>query len=75
MLMAQERVAFWVNHILEFGGRHLRPPSLDMPLYEVLMLDVVAFYVGMGVVALHLALILLYFLCTCAFKSGKSKKA
>ena len=33
MPTAKERFVFWVNHILEFGGRHLRPPSLDMPLY------------------------------------------
>ena len=56
MPTAKERFVFWVNHILEFGGSHLRPPSLDMPLYQVLMLDIVGFYVLIGLVTFHLIL-------------------
>ena len=40
----EERFVFWVNHVLEFGGDHLKPPSLEMPLYKVLMVDVIAFH-------------------------------
>ena len=48
MPTAQEKFVFWVNHILRFGGAHLRPASIDMPLYQVLMLDIVVFFLGIG---------------------------
>ena len=35
-----ERAAFWVEHVLEFGGDHLHSIALDMPWYRYLMLDV-----------------------------------
>ena len=36
----QESVAFWVEHVLQFGGSHLKPHYLKMPLWKFLMLDV-----------------------------------
>ena len=38
---ANERIVFWVEHILQFGWEHLRPSFLDMPLHEFLMLDII----------------------------------
>ena len=35
--------AAWVEHVLKFGGDHLRPHSQDMPAYQLLMLDIFAF--------------------------------
>ena len=61
MPTGQERFVLWVNHILQFGGSHLRPPSLDMPLYQVLMLDIVAFYVAIGLLIFHACIIVAYF--------------
>jgi UDP:flavonoid glycosyltransferase YjiC (YdhE family) len=61
MPSAQEKFVFWVNHILNFGGAHLRPTSLDMPLYQVLMLDIVAYYVVYYLVIIHVAVVLVYF--------------
>ena len=60
MPTAQEKFVFWVNHILRFGGAHLRPASIDMPLYQVLMLDIVAFFLGIG-----LAVVLCCLTCCC----------
>ena len=40
----QETIIFWVNHILEFGGSHLRPVSVHMALYKMLMLDIFLFF-------------------------------
>ena len=39
----QELILHWVNHVLTFGGSHLRPPSVDIPLYQVLMVDLILF--------------------------------
>ena len=30
----QESVAFWVEHVLQFGGSHLKPHYLKMPLWK-----------------------------------------
>ena len=35
-----DTVAFWVEHILRFGGSHLKPYYLDTPLWKFLMVDV-----------------------------------
>ena len=36
----KQQLAFWVDHLLEFGGDHLRPSSADMPFYSLYMLDI-----------------------------------
>ena len=59
MPSSQETTVFWVNHILRFGGDHLRSPAVDMPMYQILMLDVFAF-----ITVVLLAVIALLF-CTC----------
>ena len=38
---ARDTIPFWVNHILTFGGSHLKPYYMDMPLWKFLNLDVV----------------------------------
>ncbi|CAH1801396.1 unnamed protein product, partial [Owenia fusiformis] len=35
-----QEIAFWVNHVLKFGGSHLKPVSLNMPWYQWLMIDI-----------------------------------
>ena len=40
---AKEKLTFYVNHILRFGGEHLKSSHIRMPLYKVFMLDVMAF--------------------------------
>ena len=35
-----QRAAYWVDHILEFGGDHMHSSALDMPWYQYLMLDI-----------------------------------
>ena len=35
-----EAAAFWIEHVLKHGSRHLRPYAQDTAWYEYLMLDV-----------------------------------
>ncbi|CAH1792673.1 unnamed protein product [Owenia fusiformis] len=35
-----QEIAFWVNHVLKFGGSHLKPVALNMPWYQWLMIDI-----------------------------------
>ena len=73
MPSSHETTVFWVNHILRFGGDHLRSPAVDMPMYQILMLDVYAF------LALVVILVVICITCACRCmcrackKSGKQK--
>ena len=37
---AQERIAFWIEHVIKFGGDHLRTSGYELNLAQFLMLDV-----------------------------------
>ncbi|KAJ8020898.1 UDP-glucuronosyltransferase 2C1 [Holothuria leucospilota] len=39
----RERAVFWIEHILRFGGDHLRPRAADMSFIELYMIDVAVF--------------------------------
>jgi len=54
-ITARERATYWVEHVIKYGGDHLRSPSMDMPLYQFLMLDVVGVFLVM-LIALLLGL-------------------
>ena len=49
----RQKAAHWIEHVLKYGGSHLRSKSLDLPFYQFLMLDV------LGVLAILLLAILL----------------
>ena len=70
----QETLIFWVNHILEFGGEHLRPASVDMPFYQMFMFDVIAFLATIVFVVLLAFCCCFRFLCRKLTKYGKQKK-
>ena len=38
----RQKAVYWIEHVLEFGGKHLRSHALDMPWYQYLMLDIAA---------------------------------
>ncbi|PSN46984.1 UDP-glucuronosyltransferase 2B33 [Blattella germanica] len=41
---ALESAIFWTEYVIRHGGaEHLRPAAVDMPLYQYLLLDVIAF--------------------------------
>ncbi|KAI0213329.1 UDP-glucuronosyltransferase 2A1, partial [Lamellibrachia satsuma] len=42
-MTAQDTAAYWVEHVLKYGGKHLRTGAMDMPLYQFLMLDILLF--------------------------------
>ena len=50
----RQRAAFWIEHVLEYGGDHLRAHALEMPAYQYLMLDIAAFLLGLCVIGMWL---------------------
>ena len=53
---AHETAVFWIEHVIEFGGGHLRSHALDMPWYSYYMIDILVFL-------LVVTSILMTFLC------------
>ena len=51
-----EKAVFWIEHVCQFGGDHLRSAGNDLPLYSYLMLDVLAFIL----MIFHILIYLLY---------------
>lgn len=41
----RQRAAYWVEHVLQFGSQHLRSYAVDMPFYQFMMLDILAFLI------------------------------
>ncbi|ELU16650.1 hypothetical protein CAPTEDRAFT_49794, partial [Capitella teleta] len=58
-----QRSAYWIEHILEYGGDHLKSYALEMPWYEYLMLDILLFVLGIALIAVTLLACCLKSLC------------
>ena len=68
-----ETLIRWVEHILAFGGKHLRPTSTEMPLYKILMLDLYTFVLLVIFVAFKVLSFILRFVYRKCCKSQKAK--
>lgn len=41
-MTSREKAAYWIEHVIKYGGDHLRPQEYDMTLIEFLMVDILA---------------------------------
>ena len=48
----RDRAAYWIGHVLKFGGSHLRSAAFDLSWWEYVMADVVVFLLLLLVAAL-----------------------
>ena len=62
-MLPKEKLAYWVDHVMKFGGGHLRPASQDLPLFKMFMLDVFAFLTAMLVAAMYAAHCMVNYCC------------
>ena len=37
-----KRAAWWIDHVIRYGGQHLHPTVVDLPYYQFLLLDLIA---------------------------------
>ena len=49
-LTSSQRAAWWIDHVIKYGGSHLRPAVADLPYYQFLLLDVLASFILVCVV-------------------------
>ena len=70
---ARETSAFWIEHVLEFGGDHLRSYGTKMPWYSFYMIDILLFIQATIIILCCLC----FGICVCLvrqFCSSKSKE-
>ena len=70
-----EEAAFWINHVLTFGGEHLRSYAQDIPLWKYLGLDIIVFCLLLChvLVYLFMRIIKSCFVCCCGRNHQKLK--
>ena len=66
-----QRAAWWVDHVIKYGGEHLRPPLAHLPYYQFLMLDVV---IGISII-LTFSVFTCYFSVKCVYRCCCKRKA
>ena len=42
-LNPRQTVAFWIEHVLQFGGEHLKPTSMQLTWWQFYCLDTLGF--------------------------------
>ncbi|XP_046543989.1 UDP-glucuronosyltransferase 1-2-like [Haliotis rubra] len=61
----KDEAVYWIEHVLKYGGAHLRSYCQDMPLYQYLCLDVI----GLVLLILHVCVFLLWKSCSYGYRT------
>ena len=61
---------YWIEHVIKFGDRHLRSHATEMPMYQYLMIDVIAFLILTAVVFITAV----FYTCRCVIISTCCRK-
>ncbi|XP_072046053.1 UDP-glucuronosyltransferase 1-2-like [Amphiura filiformis] len=69
-----DRAVYWVEHILKFGGSHLRAGVFDLNFVQYYLLDVIAFLLFLLIVVISILYIIAVSFCSlCKGRMNKSK--
>ena len=66
--------ADWIEHVMEFGGDHLRSAAFDMPWYQYFMLDILGLVIVVIIMFVSICVCVLKKLYTFVFKSPSKYK-
>ena len=72
-MTAQDTAAYWVEHVLKYGGEHLRTGAMDMPLYQFLMLDILLFVLVVCFLSGYVLKTILAVICRKCFSKQKQQ--
>ena len=71
---SHDKVDFWVKHVLQFSGDHLKPQYMDMPIYKYFMLDILFAILIIATVLVYLLAKLCMSIRRCVFKKRSKPK-
>ena len=61
LVHASSDPVYWIEHVIKFGDRYLRSHAVDMPMYQYLMIDVIAFLVLSSLVVVATLLVICHY--------------
>ena len=61
-MRAADKAAFWIEHVIKFGGSYMRSPAHELNFFQYHLLDVIAFLTAVAIV---LILVVFYILRCC----------
>jgi glucuronosyltransferase len=70
---ASQRAAYWVHHVTAYGSGHLRSPSLSLPAYKYMALDLVGFVLACFFLIVCVVVAGFYILCRCCTRTKLKK--
>jgi glucuronosyltransferase len=71
----RDKAAYWIEHVMKYGGDHLRSPTVDMQWYELVMLDVIGIIILVLIVTLFAIWFVMRCVCRlCRFRKTKKTK-
>ena len=73
-MTTQDTAAYWVEHVLKYGGEHLRTGAMDMPLYQFLMLDILLFVLVVCFLSGYVLKTILAVVCRKCLKRQRKRK-
>ncbi|XP_005098325.1 UDP-glucuronosyltransferase 1A4 [Aplysia californica] len=68
-----KEAAFWLEHVMEFGGSYMRFAGQEMPLYQFLLLDVLLFLFSISLILTCMLYCICRRLSSCLVRSLKNK--
>ncbi|XP_076444012.1 UDP-glucuronosyltransferase 1A7-like [Babylonia areolata] len=57
----KETAAFWLDHVMKYGGAHMRSAAQDMPYYQFIGLDILLIMMGTVFVVISVFFVCCYF--------------
>ncbi|BFZ00658.1 hypothetical protein BsWGS_03697 [Bradybaena similaris] len=73
----KQESAYWLDHVMKYGGDYMRSPGQQMPWYQLFALDVIAFLIAV-IIVIFLVIFFVakwcYSLCRTAPQNAKSKR-
>ncbi|XP_059155304.1 UDP-glucuronosyltransferase 1A1-like [Physella acuta] len=71
-----KEAAYWIDHVMKYGGDYMRSSGQEMPLYQFLLLDVIAFIAAVlsGVVVIFILIARLCYRRVFTKRTVKKKK-
>ena len=62
-----DRAAFWVNHVIKYGGEYMKSPIFELNFFQRNLIDVIAFLI-VGAISV---LVVIFYAIKCAFSCCK----
>ncbi|XP_034941506.1 uncharacterized protein [Chelonus insularis] len=72
-MSAMDTTIFWIEYVIKFGPNALRSPAVDMPWWQVALIDVYIFFISFIIFTVFLMVIIIRSCITLLFSQSKKR--